>query len=291
LAALLFVDLFLAHHWLNPPCGKEYFKPSETVQRLINIQKQSNYPVRIMNFPRPYSGSPGGKEFNPLAKFQELWGDLEGFSPIYFGLNTYRAYGTFRPADIMTFGKIILDTPGEQKSRLFAKAGMEYFFWPGKVFGPIASPLPRASIFYQARFMEDREQCIKTWAAPAFPAKEILLIEGPGREVAPTQNPTVSEPAQIIKYENDEVAIEADARQDGWLLLLDSYYPGWKARIDGKPVEIFRADGFFRAVRFPVGKHRVVFSYKPDIYSRALYVAGISFVLWSGLLVVFFRRK
>jgi len=291
LAIVAYFDLFFAHHWLNPPGRKELFKPSETAQRLINIQKQINYPVRIMNFVRDEGQASTGKEFNPLSKFAELWNDLEGFSPIYSGLNTYRAYGTFHPHDILTFNNMIIAAPKEQRPMLFARAGIEYMFLPGQGFLPVSSAFPRASIFYQARFLEDRGQIFKIWSDPDFPAKEILLVEGISQEFNPAQESVMSEPAQIVKYENDQVEIEAFAQKDAWLLLLDSFYPGWKAELDSKPVEIFRADGFFRAVRIPAGKHQVIFSYQPEIYTLALRVAAISFILWSGLLVLVFRRK
>jgi uncharacterized membrane protein YfhO len=75
-------------------------------------------------------------------------------------------------------------------------------------------------------------------------------------------------------------------KKNGWLLLLDADYPGWKAEVDGRQVEIFRADGFFRAVKLPAGKHTVTFSYFPDIFRKSLYVSGAGFLLWLVLLVI-----
>jgi Bacterial membrane protein YfhO len=50
---------------------------------------------------------------------------------------------------------------------------------------------------------------------------------------------------------------------DRILLLGDIYFPGWSARVDGKSVEIVRADYLFRAVLVPKGDHSVQFTYNP----------------------------
>jgi uncharacterized membrane protein YfhO len=46
-------------------------------------------------------------------------------------------------------------------------------------------------------------------------------------------------------------------------LLLDTYYPGWKAYVDEMPAPIYRADYNFRAVSLPAGRSVVRFSYAP----------------------------
>ncbi|NIY16440.1 MAG: YfhO family protein, partial [Nitrospinaceae bacterium] len=43
--------------------------------------------------------------------------------------------------------------------------------------------------------------------------------------------------------------------------LLDGFYPGWRATVDGKAVDILRGNHFFRTVALSGGEHRVVFDY------------------------------
>ena len=38
---------------------------------------------------------------------------------------------------------------------------------------------------------------------------------------------------------------------------------GWSADVDGRPAEVLRANGLFRAVRLSAGEHRVRFRYLP----------------------------
>lgn len=51
---------------------------------------------------------------------------------------------------------------------------------------------------------------------------------------------------------------------DGWLYLADTWYPGWRAWVDGVETPILRANGNFRAVQVEAGSRQVVLRYLPS---------------------------
>jgi hypothetical protein len=63
--------------------------------------------------------------------------------------------------------------------------------------------------------------------------------------------------------EPERVVLDCAARAGGMLVLSDSYYPGWVARVDGAPAPIHRVNRIFRGVVVPAGVHRVEFRYEP----------------------------
>ena len=67
-------------------------------------------------------------------------------------------------------------------------------------------------------------------------------------------------PAEITSYQSNVVEITVDAPSDGYLVLTDTFYPGWKASIDGSIVEILPAFGAFRAVQVSKDSHTVRFN-------------------------------
>lgn len=62
------------------------------------------------------------------------------------------------------------------------------------------------------------------------------------------------------------------------LFLSDTYYPGWKAYIDKKETNIFKADYAFRAVLVPAGVHKVLFTFQSESFRLGLMISLISIV-------------
>lgn len=101
----------------------------------------------------------------------------------------------------------------------------------------------------------------------------VYLEEAPSVASAPG----LAAPAEIVSESPDEVVVRARAGAPGLLVLLDSYFPGWKAWVNGRPAKILRADYHFRAVEIPEGEAVVRFSYEPWSFrlGAALSVAAL----------------
>lgn len=76
-------------------------------------------------------------------------------------------------------------------------------------------------------------------------------------------------------YENTYISINTQSSGDGFLFLSDTYYPGWRAYVDGKETKIYLANYAFRAVKVPEGRHKVEFRFVPMSF---YYGAGITVV-------------
>lgn len=55
--------------------------------------------------------------------------------------------------------------------------------------------------------------------------------------------------------------IHTESNDRCWLFLSKTWYPGWRATVDGKPARIVRANGPFSAVAVPAGNHVITFEY------------------------------
>ena len=53
--------------------------------------------------------------------------------------------------------------------------------------------------------------------------------------------------------------IETENGSTGFMVLTDSFYPTWKATIDGKGTKIYRTDYNFRGIIVPAGNHKIEF--------------------------------
>jgi hypothetical protein len=79
----------------------------------------------------------------------------------------------------------------------------------------------------------------------------------------------------------NSISFRSYQNRDGYILLNEIYYPGWKARVDGMPTEIRRADSIFRSVFVPAGTHRLEFHFRPRYFPWG---AAISLMTLAGCL-------
>ena len=100
--------------------------------------------------------------------------------------------------------------------------------------------------------------------------------------------------ARITDYAAERVAIDADADRAGELVLSDTYYPGWRVTVNGRPATIDRVDYTLRGVAVPAGTDHVVFSYDPTSFRIGAVVtlgATAVLVVTAGVAVTEPRRR
>jgi uncharacterized membrane protein YfhO len=86
----------------------------------------------------------------------------------------------------------------------------------------------------------------------------------------------------------NEVVIHSVGDQAGWVVLGDTWYPGWRAWVDGEQAPIQHANYVFRAVAVPAGTHEVRMNYRPMWFYGGL---GVSMMSVAGWMVVKLRNR
>ncbi len=148
--------------------------------------------------------------------------------------------------------------------------------------------LPRAFLADEYKVITNRQKIIDTMFDNNFNLrKEIVLEKDPG--IKKTKGDIGS--AGIIKYSPNKINVEVQANHQGLLFLSDSFYNGWKVKVDGKESKIYRADYAFRAVTIPIGKHMVEFIYDPLSFRLGVYGFFVGLILIFGASIFTSRRS
>jgi hypothetical protein len=90
--------------------------------------------------------------------------------------------------------------------------------------------------------------------------------------------------ARFVVDDPERVVVDVDAPQRGFLVLADTFYPGWRATVDDRPVPILRANYMFRLVEVSAGRSRVEFRFFPTRFTLAAVVSGATVALLLVLL-------
>lgn len=148
------------------------------------------------------------------------------------------------------------------------------------------SVMPRAYLVNSLTVESDSQKTLARMFAPdtdltktAFVDTSILLVPDPKKP----QGGTVT----IDRYETQRITLSVEAAQDSFLVLSDTYYPGWKADIDGNEVPVYRTNYAFRGISVPEGTHIVRFYYDPLSWRIGLLGTLVSLIVW----LLFFVRK
>ena len=137
--------------------------------------------------------------------------------------------------------------------------------------------LPRAWLTHQVKVARSQDEAIRFTLDPATDLRTTVVVD---RNI-PAES--CGEPAAVLFTAIDEQHLRLDASPAcaNVLVLSDNWYPGWQATLDGRPIEVLRADAAIRAVAIPAGPHRVEMRYRP---SSLLWTAALSLVTLAVIL-------
>jgi len=299
---LILLDLFSFGAKLNPTIdAKVYTETPESVRflqqdrglcRVVSMVQEQNSPFRwhdgwrydrrsYLDYPeavRMYTGSLYG-----LSNFEPGW------SPLHLERHwTFLGILTGRLLSLANVKYVVSYEP-------MARPGFELVF-EGKVrIYENANVLPRAFVVHRFRVVEPARARLRAMVRPEFaPDRTVILEERPegwGTEDPIEDAASGVSSAEIVEYGPEEVRIIADMKAEGFLVLTDTYYPGWTAYVDGAEERIYRADHLFRAVRLDLGRHEVRFVYRPASFALGVWMSLGALVWTLGALVWTVRKR
>jgi hypothetical protein len=157
---------------------------------------------------------------------------------------------------------------------------------PGTLY-ELERPLPRAYVASRSETYATSVEIINRVLSTDFDVRDAVALLDSTRASDPVSSPGTAVPqpsfprARITRATDAEirVRVDADVGTGAYLVLTDSYYPGWTARGDGVDRPIARANLFFRAVALQPGDREVTFSYRSRPFELGRSIALITLLL------------
>ncbi|MHB8990311.1 MAG: YfhO family protein [Chloroflexota bacterium] len=141
--------------------------------------------------------------------------------------------------------------------------------------------LPRAYLVHRHQVVEDEKEQLELLRSADL--GRLVLLDRPVDHQDPPQGGR--DEVAMVRDGAGEVVVRASLEHPGFLVLSDSYYPGWMVYVDGREAELLRADYALRAVHLDAGDHEVRFSYEPRSFKLGLALSTVGLlVLLAGLL-------
>jgi hypothetical protein len=135
------------------------------------------------------------------------------------------------------------------------------------------------------------EDAARTWMSGltwdqvrSYPA----LVEAPESAltgIARAQDGSSPGAVSVPDYTPGHIVLNVDASRPSLLVVAESYYPGWDATLDGRPVPILRANYLSQGIVVPVGKHTVEMKYEPASFRNGLILSAAGLLGLLGLFI------
>jgi hypothetical protein len=151
---------------------------------------------------------------------------------------------------------------------------------------------PRCGMMYQYVVEPDADKILPTLYNDSFNHHTTAILEEQPALAIGSSVDTASV-CRITSYGLNTITMDVTTAQNGLLMLSEMYYPEWKARVDGNPVPLYRADYALRAIPVPAGHHTVTCYYDPQSFKKGLRLSliALGLTLCMGGAGVVLRRK
>lgn len=94
----------------------------------------------------------------------------------------------------------------------------------------------------------------------------------------------------MVTYTAEEITIAVNNTNAAFLVLSDSYYPGWEAIVNGAATPIYPTNVLFRGIAVPAGENVITFRYRPRSWQQGRLLAAGGLMLW-GMMVLLSRKN
>ncbi|HXV98284.1 MAG TPA: YfhO family protein [Anaerolineae bacterium] len=231
-----------------------------------------------------YAGLASANNYDPLTvgRWQKLIDLVEGASA------TQQA----RLLALMNVGYFIGDSAQNIGSALYTDEAM--------AIQNVPEALPRAYFAPQVYHARDEAEAVTRLVSPDFDSRLEVIIMGDevaikalrqaqdeARSKAEEKVGTVT----VVEEGPNRVLLRVEAPSPGFVVLTDTFYPGWQATVDAQPAQIWPANLAFRAVAVEAGTHEITFNYRPRSFIIGLCVSAITLALTVITLIFLIQRK
>lgn len=277
---LVLADLLYAARGANPSLPIEFFRP-----RRLELPAGSAAPRLYM--PRELERR---LKFELAFRFDDFqagqdWSFVrEAALPntgLLDGLHSANNFDPILPARYSAWIEALEDSASVQPAAVYRHMGVGQVADPKATYQPVGDAR-RAWLVPAAIWVPDAATAIATVFSDRFELDQRVVLEGDAR--AELHGEPGSASVRLEQPRAGRVDLQVQTEAGGWLVLADSWYPGWQAYLDGQPVESYPANGAFRASWVPEGTHAVSYRYEPLSVRWGFALSGLGLILLAWVL-------
>lgn len=130
----------------------------------------------------------------------------------------------------------------------------------------------------QAGLFESATATLNRLTSPDLDLRRLVLLPPEAGFVVTVTNQTS---AKILspRFSPERLAFRVEASEPSLVVIAQSFYHAWKARVDGVPISLWRANHAFQALQVPAGGHEVELKYEDWRFYIGTVISGITLLV------------
>ena len=298
LITLIFVQTGLLMRPNNPTIEAKYFYPATASLVEITNRTGAAQTLRLDGALMPANSnlwyelrSPSNYDAIGVAHYDWLHATLLR-SPAYLETAdpvSLRALQILGVQYVITTRAMPFATPAGAAVGTSTIDGLEHL-WSGGNISLFAVPraLPQYfSVGHAEVAVSDEQAAVRLNESSFDPASTIVIHDAPQPPSGTDARGTVD----VVDETPTRIRVTVKRDSPGWFVALQTFYPGWMARVDGRPAPIVRANVAFSAVAVGGGTSDVELSYEPRSVTLGLWISLLSGVGLVGGAVACLRAR
>ena len=147
--------------------------------------------------------------------------------------------------------------------------------------------LPKAFVVHKAEVVTPPREIIGKLNGEDFDPRGCVFLE----KGADLEGQGVSETAQMMRRTPNETLIQVKTESPGFLFLSETWYPAWKAYVDGVPTEVYKTNYAFMSVYLENGEHSIRFVYDNSLLKIGALITILTAASIAIIAVLHFKRQ
>ncbi len=156
---------------------------------------------------------------------------------------------------------------------------------PGKTteWAPRPTAMPFVTAGQQPVFADDTAAYDAFYQTNLDLRKIVVLPPEARAEISASHQPEAR--AGVTAFANQRISIRTECPATSLVVLSQTYYPAWRAYVEGKAAKMWRANYAFQALQVPAGRHEVELRYEDRPLHAGLILSGLGLLAWLSLWV------
>ncbi len=287
---VVLADLILAGYGLNPSIPLSVFRGDSALQGVAMADHRVYMPSDV-EYELKFIQTHRFDTFNLNMDWRIVRDIGLPNTPILDGISSANNFDPLLPYRFVVWTEMIEELPPDRRLNLLALMDVEWL--------AVLDTVSDLGVKYENVPDAERIRLVPEAVAVSSAVEALAIVSkpefDPGRIVVLEDETLLSLPigggGDVVQIETSDpglVSLRVETTQGSWLLLSDTWYPGWSVELDGGKTKLYKADYLFRAVWVPSGEHTLEFRYRSPLFL----IGGVLSVLgWITMATIGWRWR